>query len=202
MATANFVVGKVGALTGNAWARNEIGVKRPLKLGDEIYEGDQILTENGARVELDFGLGKTHTVAENSQLIIDTTVYGDGEIEATRLAVLERDVQYHNIETQIANSNTNLDSLLESTASGGGGAGSERFGRANLPTLGRISETAELGELHFAPAANNASTPPEGRASSLGNNAESALSVQSLSAAQVLEGGTLQHTVQLNQTAN
>lgn len=202
MALDNFVVGKVGALTGKAWARNEIGVKRALKLGDEIYEGDQIITETGGRVELDFGLGKTHTVAENSQLIIDTTVYGDGEVEATRLAVLERDAQYHNIETQIANSNTNLDALLENTASGGGGAGTEHYGRANLPTLERISEAAELGQLHFAPAAGNNSTPPEGRASSLGGTTEAALSVQSLSAAQVLEGGTLQHTVQLNQTAD
>lgn len=203
MSSANFVVGKVGSLVGKAWAKNDIGEKRLLKLGDEIYEGDLILADTGGRVEIDFGVGRSYAVTEGQQVIIDTTIYGDGEIEATRLAILERDAQFHSIETQIAKGSDSLDSLLEATASGGGGSGSEHFGRANLPTLTRISEDLNLSQLHAAPgSANHAYSVPEGRSAALASPTESHLSVQSLTAAQVQEGGNLVHTVVLNHAAN
>ncbi len=204
MASANFVVGKVGSLTGKAYARNEIGEKRSLKLGDEIYEGDLVLADAGGRVEIDFGVGRSYAVADGQQVVIDTTIYGDGEIEATRLAVLERDAQFHSIETQIASGTQSLDSLLEATAAGGGGPGLDPHpGRSNLPVLDRLSEGTNLPEIQLTPASNsNDHAAPAGPAASLPATPEAALSVQSLTAAQVQEGSNLVHTVVLNQSAN
>jgi hypothetical protein len=202
MASANIVIGKVGSLTGTAYARNEIGQKRPLKLGDEVYQGDLVFTDAGGRVEIDFGVGRSFAVVEGQQVVMDTTIYGDGEVEATRLAVLERDAQFRSIETQIASGTQSLDSLLEATASGGG-AGAENYSRANLPALGRLSEGANLSEIHFAPTAdNNGHVAPEGRAAALPAGQDTHLSVQSVTAAQVLEGGNLVHTVVLNHSVD
>ncbi len=204
MASTNFVVGRVGSLTGNAYARNEIGEKRALKLGDEIYEGDLVLADAGGRVEIDFGVGRTYAVTDGQQVVIDTTIYGDGEIEATRLAVLEREAQFHSIETQIASGTQSLDSLLEATASGGGGTAADGgHGRATLSTQERNSEETSLGQLHLVPVPNdNSYTPSAAPAASLSATPEAALSVQSLTAAQVQEGGNLVHTVVLNHSAN
>lgn len=201
MAAAENVVGKVGALVGRAFAENADGVRRELKLNDPIYAEDVILTYGGGRVEVVFGPNNTYLVAENLRVPMDSTIYGDGEPEATQLAVLERDARNNlGVETMIASNTDSLDHLLnEATAAGLGGSGNgpSYSGNNSLGNLERVNESLFIHTPH--PQADVSGTGPVaevGRLSSL--PAEPAAHVLSVSAAQVLEGNDLVHNVVLS----
>ena len=207
MESLDNVIGKVSVLVGQAKAVNVEGMSRVLKLGDEIYASDVIKTAPEARVEITFGPDHSFVVAENQSVTIDSTIYGDGDPEATQLAVLEREAQGlgvdPKIETAIASNSGSLDSLLESTASGlGGGTGNEHGGRETLAPLMRVAEELNLGTIHQGPAVSNVAGVAETTQTPSHISASAELGVQSVSAAQVVEGGNLVHNVVLNAAAD
>lgn len=207
MESLDNVIGKVSVLVGQAKAVNVEGMSRVLKLGDEIYASDVIKTAPDARVEITFGPDHSFVVAENQAVTIDSTIYGDGDPEATQLAVLEREAQGlgvdPKIETAIASNSGSLDSLLESTASGlGGGTGNEHGGRETLSPLMRVAEELNLGTVHQSPGVNNLAGVAETAQTPSHISASAELGVQSVSAAQVMEGGNLVHNVVLNAAAD
>jgi hypothetical protein len=207
MDALNSVIGKVSVLVGRASAVNADGVSRVLKLGDDIYACDVIKTAPEAKVEITFGPEHNFTVTENQAVTIDSTIYGDGDPEATRVAVLEREAHGFGadsqIETAIAGTG-NLDKLLESTASGlGGGMGNEHGGRETLSALGRVSEDLSVEIIHNNPGLSHVASVAElSHTTTISAATATAFGVASLGSAQVIEGGNLVHNVVLNQTAN
>jgi hypothetical protein len=198
---AENVIGKVGVLVGRVFAENADGVRRELKLNDPIFAEDVIITFGGGRVEVFFGPNHTFLVAEDQRITLDSTIYGDGDPEATRLAVLERDSQGNfGIETQIANNTDSLDHLLTEATAAGFSAGGDASSHSNIDTLsvlGRVAEFVQVGSLYpGAPVTGNAQAPDGARPASL--SAEPGSHVLSVSAAQVLEGGDLVHNVVLS----
>lgn len=201
MAAAENMIGKVGVLVGRVFAENADGVRRELKLNDPVYADDVILTFGGGRVEVVFGPNNTFLVAEDQRVPLDSTIYGDGEPEATQLAVLERDSRNNfGVETQIANNTGSLDHLLnEATAAGlgGNGAGPAYTGSNTLGNLERVNEALFINSPQSQAEVSGTGPVAEvGRLSSL--PAEPVTQVLSLSAAQVQEGNDLVHNVVLS----
>lgn len=203
----NNVIGKVSVLVGRASAVNQDGISRILKLGDEIFACDVIKTAPEGKVEITFGPEHNFTVTENQVVTIDSTIYGDGDPEATRVAVLEREAQGFGVDSQIETAiagTGNLDKLLESTASGlGGGMSNEHGGRETLAPLGRVSEDLSVDIIHISPGIMHIASVAElSHTSSISTATPTAFGVASLGSAQVIEGGNLVHNVVLNQAAN
>lgn len=86
-------VGHVILLEGVAFARNTDGRERQLKHGDPIFVGEIIVTMAAARVELAFsenGGGSRFLMRANEALRLDSTVFGDEFVDATKAALLPR----------------------------------------------------------------------------------------------------------------
>ncbi|HNV59807.1 MAG TPA: retention module-containing protein, partial [Rhodoferax sp.] len=66
--------GIVVILQGKAWVVDANGNRRPLKVGDEVQEGQQIVTEDGARLELALPNGQPLSIASGRELLIDATL--------------------------------------------------------------------------------------------------------------------------------
>ncbi|MCJ8300759.1 MAG: retention module-containing protein, partial [Pseudomonadales bacterium] len=58
------VIGKVSFLFGTVFAEDASGNQRLLSIGDEIFEGERIITVAGAKVEMDMLSGDQITVAD------------------------------------------------------------------------------------------------------------------------------------------
>jgi hypothetical protein len=69
-------VGTVEALVGTAViTRHETGEARPLTVGAELFEGDRIRTETGARIRLALRDGSVLTCGEATGLTLDRALY-------------------------------------------------------------------------------------------------------------------------------
>src|SRR6056297_3332310 len=58
--------------SGQAWARDEAGNLRELRVGDTLQEGETLITSDNARVQLDFDDGLDPTMIEGGQSIVMT----------------------------------------------------------------------------------------------------------------------------------
>ena len=65
------VIAKVSSLTGEAYARNAEGRLRRLKVGDEIREGESVVTADGAQVVLQLADGRLLTVVPGDVVRIE-----------------------------------------------------------------------------------------------------------------------------------
>ena len=63
-------IATVAAVTGTAFARDAEGKMRPLREGDVLNEGEVVVTDAGARVELTFFDGGDLAVAENRTVAV------------------------------------------------------------------------------------------------------------------------------------
>ncbi|OLP04982.1 retention module-containing protein [Rhodoferax antarcticus] len=79
--------GIVVALKGNAWLVDPDGSRRLLKVGDEVQEGQRVVTENGAELELSLPNGQQVSVASARELLIDATLLGTAPLDATEAAL-------------------------------------------------------------------------------------------------------------------
>jgi len=68
--------GVVVILQGNAWVVSPDGSKRAIKLGDEIQEGQIVLTEDGTRLELALPNGREISLESGRELLIDANLLG------------------------------------------------------------------------------------------------------------------------------
>ncbi|MFZ2308677.1 MAG: retention module-containing protein, partial [Rhodoferax sp.] len=117
--------GIVVILEGKAWLADAQGNRRPLKVGDEVQEGQQIVTEDGTRLELALPNGQPLIVASGRELLIDSTLLGTTGSDKTEAALTDLNSGSAEVAKIIA-SGGDLSTELESTAAGlGGGDGSD-----------------------------------------------------------------------------
>ncbi|MDO8285736.1 MAG: retention module-containing protein, partial [Rhodoferax sp.] len=117
--------GIVVILEGKAWLSDAQGNRRPLKVGDEVQEGQQVITEDGTRLELALPNGQPLIVASGRELLIDSNLLGTSRSDKTEAALSDLNSGSAEVARIIA-SGGDLSTQLESTAVGlGGGDGSD-----------------------------------------------------------------------------
>jgi VCBS repeat-containing protein len=117
--------GIVVILQGKAWVVDANGNRRPLKVGDEVQEGQQIVTEDGARLELALPNGQPLSIASGRELLIDATLLGSAPVDKSDAALLNLNGGSAEVAKIIA-AGGDLSAELESTAAGfTGGDGSD-----------------------------------------------------------------------------
>ena len=118
------IIAKVSSLTGEAYARNAEGKLRRLKAGDEIREGESVVTADGARVVLQLADGRQLTVLPGDVVRVDAEVAAEFKPDATDSAVVNDPKNFRDI-TKALTQGEDLDALLEAPAAGIAGPGGE-----------------------------------------------------------------------------
>ena len=72
------MIGTVTSLIGNATLRSADGVVRALKVGDEVVDGDVIVTSVGSFVEIQAPNDLPIVVPADNEFLINSEVFGDG----------------------------------------------------------------------------------------------------------------------------
>ncbi|MBB1078149.1 retention module-containing protein, partial [Rhodoferax sp. 4810] len=109
--------GIVVALKGNAWLVNPDGSRRLLKVGDEVQEGQRIVTENGAELELALPNGQQVAVTSARELLIDATLLGSAPVDATEAALKDLNSGASDLAQALA-AGGDLTTELDPTAAG------------------------------------------------------------------------------------
>ncbi|MBF0096917.1 MAG: putative Ig domain-containing protein, partial [Magnetococcales bacterium] len=80
-------IGKVKGITGAATVRNQGGASRDLKVGDAVFEGEEVKTADGGQVQLEFVDGTQFQVGAAARVVINKFLFnpaaGQGEFGAT-----------------------------------------------------------------------------------------------------------------------
>ncbi|MGB3621733.1 MAG: retention module-containing protein, partial [Ketobacter sp.] len=197
-------IATVVAVTGKAFARNELGELRALSPGDVLYEGEVIVTEDNAFVDL--------KMADGSSLIFDGLV----EVTLTNelLASSDVNVQEESLEDEdvtalleALESGIDLNEVLEETAAGGSatseGHSFVRLARITEDLTPFENEVPQFADIELV----NLDGISEDRATGLdaGNSIpqDSDVTNISLSATDtVIEGGTITYTATLDNPAD
>ncbi|WP_172205241.1 retention module-containing protein, partial [Niveibacterium sp. COAC-50] len=135
--TTNRAEGTVARLEGKAWVREADGSLRPIHLGDRIAEGQVVVTDNGAVIELRGPHGDPVTLGGGREVLADAGLLTQDAVPAQDAALTPPDAE---LERVIASLNAGADPLaeLDPTAAGlGGGSGGDGHGFVRLL---RISE--------------------------------------------------------------
>ncbi|QSI78358.1 VCBS domain-containing protein [Niveibacterium microcysteis] len=135
--TTNHAEGTVARLEGKAWVREADGSLRPIHLGDRIAEGQVVVTDNGAVIELRGPHGDPVTLGGGREVLADAGLLTQDAVPAQDAALTPPDAE---LERVIASLNAGADPLaeLDPTAAGlGGGSGGDGHGFVRLL---RISE--------------------------------------------------------------
>ncbi|MGB7645584.1 MAG: retention module-containing protein, partial [Pseudomonas fluorescens] len=124
MANEGKVIGTVSLIEGQAFARGTDGKQRPLHLGDQVFEGEIIVTGENGRVELSLDDGHKFLLRNHETVTLDAAVIGNDLPDAKDAALLGRVSEATDITRAIAEGSS-LDQLLEETAAGltGGDSG-------------------------------------------------------------------------------
>ncbi|TAH13539.1 MAG: retention module-containing protein [Curvibacter sp.] len=131
--------GVVVILQGNAWILNADGSRRVLRLGDEVQEGQVVVTDNGTRLELALPNGQPLAVASGRELLIDANLLGSAPTDPTEAALKDLNSGAEAVARALATGDGDLSAELEATAAGlGGGEGGDSHGFVRLL---RISES-------------------------------------------------------------
>ena len=87
-------IGYVVELTGSAQVKTVEGIIKVLSVGDKIHEGDVLTTGVGSEILLEFYNGQQLQVSENSEVLLDESVFADlqplGDDRADQLAELQQ----------------------------------------------------------------------------------------------------------------
>nr|CBA31110.1 hypothetical protein Csp_C26910 [Curvibacter putative symbiont of Hydra magnipapillata] len=183
--------GVVVILQGNAWVVSPDGSKRAIKLGDEIQEGQIVLTEDGTRLELALPNGREISLESGRELLIDANLLGFAPEDATNAALKDLNSSPAAIARVIA-SGGDLSAELDPTAaglSGGDASDSHSFVRVI-----RINETVTPLSIDRAADSSSEEFPPFGTQLT----AAPAPTVSSVSSPTQTEGNTLVYSVSLS----
>src|SRR5450830_246342 len=112
--------GFVVVLKGDAWLVNADGTRKALNVGDEVQEGQQIITADGTTLELALPNNQTLTVESGRELLIDANLLGTAPTDKTEAALLDLNSGSTDIAKIIAG-NGDLSTELDATAAGLGG---------------------------------------------------------------------------------
>ncbi|MDX1738986.1 MAG: hypothetical protein R3261_12160, partial [Alphaproteobacteria bacterium] len=77
-------IGSVEFLAGRAFAVRTDGTRVELKLGDPVYQGDQIETNEDGSIKMRFADDTIFTLGEDARLALDELVYDPGVSEGSR----------------------------------------------------------------------------------------------------------------------
>uniref|UniRef100_UPI00201F9B42 retention module-containing protein n=1 Tax=Vreelandella olivaria TaxID=390919 RepID=UPI00201F9B42 len=115
-------IATVIAISGQAWARDEAGNLRELRIGDVLQEGETLITSSDGRIELDFADGSGSNVVEGGQQVAVSPELNSEQIVATEDAsALDDDVEA--LLAALEEGEGDLLELLDAAAAGGAGGG-------------------------------------------------------------------------------
>ena len=123
-------IGTISKLTGAVLARAEDGSTRTLKLGDDVFEGEVLVTGEGALVEVMFHDAPPIVLPGSRELLLSGELTVDGRDSITD-AVLAGETPQLLATAEDGEIDFNLLLEEEATAAGAGGEGSSfvRLGR-------------------------------------------------------------------------
>ncbi|MES2583292.1 MAG: retention module-containing protein, partial [Pseudomonadota bacterium] len=117
--------GVVVILQGKAWVVDANGNRKALAVGDEVQEGQQIVTEDGTRLELALPNGQPLIVTSGRELLIDANLLGTASTDKSEASLVDLNSGAAEVARIIA-SGGDLSTQLDATAAGlGGGDGSD-----------------------------------------------------------------------------
>ncbi|MCE1240295.1 MAG: retention module-containing protein, partial [Azonexaceae bacterium] len=116
------VIAKVSSINGEAFARDQSGNLRRLKVGDAVREGETVVAGNGAEVVLKLADGRDMVVGQRESVTLDAEVAAQVKPDATDSAVSSNEKGFQKIASALTDGG-NLDDLLEDPAAGGAGPG-------------------------------------------------------------------------------
>lgn len=136
------VIATVAFIQGEVIARAPDGTERVLSVGDEVREGDVIITSAGGQIELDFVDGPFYVMGENEQVTMTLDLTRDSA-PASDEAATDDDV-VDEVIALLEGDEDLLDGLEDPAAGPGGG---DAGGGRSFVQLARISELT--GDLAF-----------------------------------------------------
>ncbi|HOZ65488.1 MAG TPA: retention module-containing protein, partial [Burkholderiaceae bacterium] len=154
--------GVIVVLEGKAWVLDTSGKRVLLKVGDEVQEGQIIVTDTGTRLELALPNGQAVSVSAGRELLIDANLLGLAPTDRSEAALNDLNSGSAQI-ARVIQSGGDLSTELDPTAAGqtgGDSSESHSFVRVlriveNLSPLGldRATDTTEDREpiLGFTP---------------------------------------------------
>ncbi|WFE71381.1 retention module-containing protein [Halomonas sp. M1] len=128
------------AISGQAWARDEAGNIRELRIGDVLQEGEVLITSANGQVQLDFADGSGANVVEGGQEVAVTPELDSDLIVATEDASAMDD----DLEALLSalDDDGDLLELLDATAAGAG-AGGGGGGGSSFVRVARVAEETD-----------------------------------------------------------
>mgnify|MGYP006978717477 FL=1 len=192
--------GVVVILQGNAWIVNPDGSRRPLHVGDEVQEGQVVLTEDGTRLELAMPHGQNLHVESGRELLLDANLLGTAPTDPTESALKDLNSGAEAVARALATGSGDLSAELDATAAGlGGGEGGDSH---SFVRLVRISESIDsLGIQRAAQNTNEEFTFPAGNSNNTATSQTLAdPTVASVSSPREAEGTSLSYSVNLSGT--
>ena len=193
--------GVIVTLQGNAWIVNADGSRRALRLGDEVQEGQVLVTEDGARLELALPNGQPLGIASGRELLLDANLLGTAPTDPTEAALKDLNSGAEAVARALATGTGDLSAELEATAAGlGGGEGGDSH---SFVRLMRISENLNpLGIERANQASEEELVFPAGSATGTITDNDGAPTITSVSADTQVEGSSLTHTVSLSNASS
>ena len=155
--------GLVVVLQGKAWLVNAAGQRVELKVGDEVQEGQVVITDAGTRLELALPNGEPLAVAAGRELLIDANLLGTAPQDRTEAALQDLNSGAAQVARVIA-AGGDLSTELDPTAAGlSGGDGSESHGFVRVlridESLSPLEQTSTSTSSQDAATTNIESTP-------------------------------------------
>ncbi|MGL5632396.1 MAG: retention module-containing protein, partial [Azovibrio sp.] len=133
------VIARVVFVSGEAFIKSSSGRTRPVRAGDELIEGDTIITSAGAEVQLAFDDGRDVVVRGNETLYMDASVASQEKPDVGDSAFLSRNGEVIKVVDAL-NQGGDLDEVIEDPAAGPSGGGDSLH---SFVRLARIVETLE-----------------------------------------------------------
>ncbi|MCP1344758.1 retention module-containing protein, partial [Halomonas sp. FL8] len=144
-------IATVLSVTGQAWARDADGNLRPLEPGDVLLEGEELITGENGRVQLDFAEAEPVTIGPEQTVAMLADLDAQAPVPEDEAAILDEDLEA--LLTAIDEGEGDLLDVLDATAAGlGGGAGGENGGHSFVQ-LARISLSTDSPSYTYEPVA-------------------------------------------------
>ncbi|MEQ8264946.1 retention module-containing protein, partial [Pseudohaliea sp.] len=139
-------IATVTAIEGTAYARNAEGELRELRVGDQLRQGETLVTPEGSRVELELVDGQALAIADVPEVRMDADMLAELAAGADEAAL--RDATLDDVIAALEGDG-DLSEVLEATAAGAGADGTNAG--SSFIRLARISEdTPEFSGLRSA----------------------------------------------------
>ncbi|MCX7279085.1 MAG: retention module-containing protein, partial [Burkholderiales bacterium] len=132
--------GIVVLLEGQAWVVDASGQRVLLKVGDEVKEGQVVITDNGAHLELALPHGDPITITAARELLIDANLLGTAPTDPTEAVLKDLNSGADQV-TKIIQSGGDLSTELDPTAAGL--TGGDANGTHGFVQLLRITESLD-----------------------------------------------------------